>query len=243
MEKMTFSDRLNLAMKEGGFTQASLADAVGMAQPSVWKLTSGKANSSRKVVQIANALGVRPEWLSSGSGAMRDEGVPAHHPDSTIPPESEWVGIRPWDKNTPLDDDEVEVPFLRDIEFACGDGSVSDEDYNGFMLRFSKATLRRIGANTDGSGILCFPARGDSMEPRISDGATVAINTDDKKIVDGKMYAINEGGWKRIKMLYRIGPDKVSVRSYNKTDHPDEEKSLNDIEIVGRVFWWSEIDY
>ena len=81
------------------------------------------------------------------------------------------------------------------------------------------------------------------MEPKISDGATVAINTDDKKIIDGKMYAIDEGGWKRIKMLYRIGPDKVSVRSYNKTDHPDEEKSLNDIEIVGRVFWWSEIDY
>lgn len=243
MEKMTFADRLNLAMQEGGFTQASLADAVGMAQPSVWKLTSGNSKSSRKSVQIANVLGVRPEWLASGDGPMRDGSSRPHHPDSTIPPESEWVGVKAWDKNTPIDDDEVEVPFLRDIEFACGDGSVSDEDYNGYMLRFSKATLRRIGANTDGTGILCFPARGDSMEPRISDGATVAINTDDKKIVDGKMYAINEGGWKRIKMLYRIGPDKVSVRSYNKVDHPDEEKSLNDIEIVGRVFWWSEIDY
>ncbi|MDQ7209049.1 helix-turn-helix transcriptional regulator [Serratia fonticola] len=243
MEKMTFADRLNLAMQEGGFTQASLADAVGMAQPSVWKLTSGNSKSSRKSVQIANVLGVRPEWLASGDGPMRDGSYRPHHPDSTIPPESEWVGVKAWDKNTPIDDDEVEVPFLRDIEFACGDGSVSDEDYNGYMLRFSKATLRRIGANTDGTGILCFPARGDSMEPRISDGATVAINTDDKKIVDGKMYAINEGGWKRIKMLYRIGPDKVSVRSYNKVDHPDEEKSLSDIEIVGRVFWWSEIDY
>lgn len=240
---MTFADRLNLAMQEGGFTQASLADAVGMAQPSVWKLTSGNSKSSRKSVQIANVLGVRPEWLASGDGPMRDGSYRPHHPDSTIPPESEWVGVKAWDKNTPIDDDEVEVPFLRDIEFACGDGSVSDEDYNGYMLRFSKATLRRIGANTDGTGILCFPARGDSMEPRISDGATVAINTDDKKIVDGKMYAINEGGWKRIKMLYRIGPDKVSVRSYNKVDHPDEEKSLSDIEIVGRVFWWSEIDY
>ncbi|ANI28230.1 repressor [Yersinia entomophaga] len=243
MEKMTFADRLNLAMKEGGFTQGSLAEAVGMAQPSVWKLTSGKANSSRKSVQIARVLGVRPEWLSEGIEPMRESGVNPHHPDSTIPPESEWVGVKAWDKNTPLDDDEVEVPFLRDIEFACGDGSVSDEDYNGFMLRFSKATLRRIGANTDGSGILCFPARGNSMEPKISDGATVAINTDDKKIIDGKMYAINEDGWKRVKMLYRVGPGRVSVRSYNKSEYPDEEKNLKDIEIIGRVFWWSEIDY
>ncbi|HDL7195551.1 TPA: XRE family transcriptional regulator [Yersinia enterocolitica] len=243
MEKMTFADRLNLAMKEGGFTQGSLAEAVGMAQPSVWKLTSGKANSSRKSVQLARALGVRPEWLSEGIGPMREDGVKPHHPDSTIPPESEWVGVKAWDKNTPLDDDEVEVPFLRDIEFACGDGSVADEDYNGFMLRFSKATLRRIGANTDGSGILCFPARGNSMEPKISDGATVAINTDDKKIVDGKMYAINEDGWKRVKMLYRTGPGRISIRSYNKSEYPDEEKDLKDVEIVGRVFWWSEIDY
>lgn len=240
---MTFADRLNLAMKEGGFTQGSLAEAVGMAQPSIWKLTSGAAKGSRRLVDIARVLGVRPEWLSDGSEPMRENGVKPHHPDSTIPPESEWVGVKSWDKNTPLDDDEVEVPFLRDIEFACGDGSVSDEDYNGFMLRFSKATLRRIGANTDGSGILCFPARGNSMEPKISDGATVAINTDDKKIVDGKMYAINEDGWKRVKMLYRTGPGRVSVRSYNKFEYPDEDKDLKDIEIVGRVFWWSEIDY
>ncbi|MGP2731761.1 LexA family transcriptional regulator [Serratia bockelmannii] len=240
---MTFSERLDMAMKESGYTQGSLAKAVGMAQSSVWKLVSGGAQGSRKLVDIAKVLGVRPEWLSDGSGPMRAEGAKPHHPDSTIPPESEWGRVKTWDKNTPLDDDEVEVPFLRDIEFACGDGSVADEDYNGFMLRFSKATLRRIGANTDGSGILCFPARGDSMEPRISNGATVAINTGDKKIVDGKMYAVNENGWKRIKMLYRVGPDMVSLRSYNKADHPDEDKPLSEIEILGRVFWWSEIDY
>lgn len=230
-------------MAAADISQGQLAAAIGISQPAVQKMASGKTQASKKILEIAAVLGVRAGWLSTGDGPMRDDAVRPHHPDSTIPPESEWVGIKTWDKHTPLDDDEVEVPFLRDIEFACGDGSVSDEDYNGFMLRFSKATLRRIGANTDGSGILCFPARGDSMEPKISDGATVAINTDDKKIIDGKMYAINEDGWKRIKMLFRVGPEKVSVRSYNKAEHPDEEKSLSEIEIVGRVFWWSELDY
>ncbi|WP_261154526.1 XRE family transcriptional regulator [Serratia ficaria] len=239
----TFADRLNAAMESAGISQGKLAAIIGISQPAVQKMTAGKTQGSKKILEIASALGVRAEWLSSGDGPMMDDSVPAHHPDSTIPPEIEWGRVKTWDKNTPLDDDEVEVPFLRDIEFACGDGSVADEDYNGFMLRFSKATLRRIGANTDGSGILCFPARGDSMEPRISNGATVAINTGDKKIVDGKMYAVNENGWKRIKMLYRVGPDMVSLRSYNKADHPDEDKPLSEIEILGRVFWWSEIDY
>lgn len=239
---MTFSERLDLAMKQAGMTQGRLAKSVDMAQSTINKLLNG-SNGSRKTVDIAKVLGVRAEWLATGEEPMHHSESGAHHPDSTIPPENEWVGVKAWDRSTPLDDDEVEVPFLKDIEFACGDGSYSEEDYNGYMLRFSKATLRRIGAKTDGSGILCFPARGDSMEPRISDGATVAINTDDKKIIDGKMYAINQDGWKRIKMLFRVGPETISIRSYNKAEHPDEDKSLNEVEILGRVFWWSEVDY
>lgn len=91
---MDFSERLELAMKEGGHTQGSLAKAVGMAQSSVWKLVSGGAKGSRKIVDIARVLGVRPEWLSDGSEPMREGGVKPHHPDSTIPPESEWVGVK-----------------------------------------------------------------------------------------------------------------------------------------------------
>ncbi|MBV8045118.1 helix-turn-helix transcriptional regulator [Pluralibacter sp.] len=238
MNKTTFSERLNQAMQERGMTQGALAEAVGMAQPSVWKLASGGAKGSRKTVQIAQVLGVRPEWLSDGVGPMRSDSK-----ESNIAPESEWGTIEVWDSKTPLRDDEVEVPFLKDIEFACGDGSYNEEDYNGFKLRFSKSTLRKIGASTDGHGILCFPARGNSMEPNIPDGTTVAINTEDKKIVDGKIYAISEDGWKRIKLLYRVGPDTVSVRSYNSVEHQPEDKPLEKIEIIGRVFWWSVLDY
>jgi phage repressor protein C with HTH and peptisase S24 domain len=89
--------------------------------------------------------------------------------------------VETWDSNTPLEADEVEVPFLKDIEFACGSGRVMEEDYNGYKLRFSKSTLRRVGASTDGSGIICFPAAGNSMEPLIPDGTTVAVNIEDKK--------------------------------------------------------------
>lgn len=137
----------------------------------------------------------------------------------------------------------MEVPFFKDIEFACGAGRTGDEDYNGYKLRFSKSTLRRIGASTDGHSIICFPARGNSMEPNIPDGTTVAVNTEDKKIIDGKMYAISEDGWKRIKLLYRTGPETVSIRSYNAAEHPPEEKPLGNIEVIGRVFWWSVLDY
>lgn len=243
MKLDTFSQRLTYAMDQAGFTQASLGNAVGMSQPSVWKLTSGKTRNTRKLFEISKVLGVRTEWLSDGTGPMRDEGVEPYNPKSSIPHESTWGYLDPWDGGTPLRGDEVEIPYLKDIEFACGDGRVIDEDRNGFMLRFSKSTLRRVGANSDGSGVVCFPARGNSMEPNIPDGTTVAVNTNDKKIVDGKIYAINENGWKRIKILFRSGPDKVSIRSFNSLEYPQEEKNLSDIEIIGRIFWWSVVDY
>lgn len=238
MNLPTLAERLKFSRKNKGLSQKALGEAVGVSQAAIQKIETGKARETTKLTELAMALDVRPEWLATGSGQERSK---PHHPDSTIPPESEWVGVDAWDSSTPLPDDEVEIPFLRDIEFACGDGRIADEDYNGFMLRFSKATLRRVGANTDGSGVLCFPASGNSMEPFITDGTTVAVNCNDKRIVDGKVYAINQDGWKRLKMLYRVGPDRVSLRSFNSEEHPPEEKLLSEVEIIGRMFWTSTI--
>ena len=233
----TISERIKIILNREGLKQKELADLVSASPQTVNNWIKRNSISREAAQQIAERFGYSLDWLLNGRGE------PKPHQDSSIPPESEWFGIDPWDDETPVDEGEVAVRFLKDIEFACGDGSVTDEDYNGYMLRFSKATLRRVGARTDGKGVLCFPARGDSMEPNIPNGTTVAVNTDDKRIIDGKIYAINENGWKRIKMLYRIGPDRLSVRSYNKAEHPDEEKPAQDVEIIGRVFWWSIVDY
>ncbi|CDG99717.1 helix-turn-helix domain-containing protein [Xenorhabdus bovienii] len=65
---MTLADRLKEAMTEKGFTQSALAKEANMAQSMIWKLISGKATKTGKIVDIAKALGVRPEWLSDGSG-------------------------------------------------------------------------------------------------------------------------------------------------------------------------------
>ncbi|MBJ8730886.1 helix-turn-helix transcriptional regulator [Citrobacter freundii] len=231
----TFADRLNAAMNAAGISQGQLAEKVGVSQPAIQKMTSGKTNGSRKMVELAHALNVRPEWLSSGTGPMHNE----DRKDSSIPPESEWGKIDAWDSKTNLPDDEVEVPYLKDIELTCGDGSCLEDDYNGFKLRFAKSTLRKVGAQKD--SVLCFPASGNSMEPMIPEGTTVAINTNDKKIVDGKVYAISQDGWKRLKSIYRVSPTRIVIRSFNSEEYPDEEADIDSVEILGRMFWTSTI--
>ncbi|PHM33566.1 helix-turn-helix domain-containing protein [Xenorhabdus innexi] len=65
---MTLADRLKEAMADKGLTQSALAEKAGMAQSMIWKLLSGNATKTGRLVDLAKALGVRPEWLSDGSG-------------------------------------------------------------------------------------------------------------------------------------------------------------------------------
>lgn len=227
------ADRIKNIISREGITQRGLAEKLNVTPQTVNNWIKRDSISKEAAEQISSALGYSLDWILQGAGVPKKESV------ESIPDEKSWGKVSPWDRNTPLDDGEVEVHFLKDIEFACGDGTFGSEDHNGLMLRFSKSTLRRVGANSDGSGVLCFPATGSSMEPIIPDGTTVAVDTNNKKIIDGKLYAINHGGLKRIKQLYKLPNDFLSVRSFNKDEYEDQNVFSEDIEIIGRVFWYS----
>ncbi len=232
------AERIRYLLARERLKQKDLAEQLSTSAQTVNNWIKRDSISREAAQQVSEKYGYSLDWLLNGKGA------PKITDDAGIPPESEWGTVDAWDKNTPLPDDEVEVPFLKDIEFACGDGRIHCEDHNGFKLRFSKATLRRVGANTDGSGVVCFPATGDSMEPIIPDGTTVAVDTNNKRIIDGKLYAIGQadGGssqLKRIKQLYRKPGGKIIIRSYNSDAYPDEEADIDDVEIIGRIFWYS----
>lgn len=143
-----------------------------------------------------------------------------------------------WDRNTPLNSDEVAVPFYQDVRLSAGNGFADDiVDYNNFKLRFSKSTLRKQGVQYENA--VCVIADGNSMEPVIPDGTTVGIDLGNKIIRDGKIYAINHGGLLRIKLLYNMPNEQVKIRSYNSEEHPDEIAELQDISVLGKVFWYS----
>lgn len=67
---MTLADRLTLAMRIKGITQATLGAGVGVSQTTIWKLTHGKTSSNRKLYEIADYLNVNLDWLVSGKGEM-----------------------------------------------------------------------------------------------------------------------------------------------------------------------------
>jgi phage repressor protein C with HTH and peptisase S24 domain len=226
---MTLADRLTSIMKEKKISQAKLGEAIGMSQTTIWKLMTGKTKSNRNLLKIADYLGVSVEWLAKGEGPQLKQ-----QRDGTPMDELSTRDVDEWDDKTPLNDDEVEVPYFKSIELAAGHGCSSTEDHNGYKLRFSKSFFRRKNAQKE--FVICFPAKGNSMEPVIPDGATVAVNTLQKDIRDGDVYAICQDGLCRLKKLYLLPAGKIRIVSYNSEEFPDEIDDSKNIEIIGRVF-------
>ena len=145
-----------------------------------------------------------------------------------------------WSSNDPLpEDDYTFAPYKKEVEFTGGAGSFEIPDYNGFRLPFGKATLRRKSISPD--NVFCCTLTGDSMEERIAEDAAIAVDAGEKTIRDGKIYAFRHGDLFRVKYLSRLPGGRVKIKSHNPA-YEDEEAGLEDIEVIGRVFWWSVLD-
>lgn len=230
--KTTLAERLKSARNHAGISQQDLGKAVGVTQAAIQKLESGKAKASTKLIDIARFLQVSPEWLLYGEGDVSSGKTKDGVPMSDI--RSDAVDV--WDSSSPLEDDEVFIPYFSSIELAAGCGHCNNEDYNGHKLKFSRATLRRYGA--DPANVVAFPVHGDSMSPVIPNGSTVTVDMGHKNIVDGGIYAIEQDELFRVKLLYRQ-PGKVVIKSYNADEYPEEEAAMHKVKIIGRVINWS----
>ena len=220
-------DRLREARRSKGLSQAGLSKLLGVSQASIAAIEAGRNKRPTNLVSIAKALDVSPYWLETGKE------------DKEIVSNATPLGkIEEWDNDTPLSEDDCEAPLYKEIKLSAGNGFADDiEDYNGYKLRFSRNTLRKHGINP--ADVVCVMADGDSMEPVFPSGATLGIDTGSKNIRDGQIYAINHGGLLRTKILHKLPENKVRIRSYNQSEYPDEEASLDDLSVIGRVFWWS----
>lgn len=210
--------------------QSNLARLLNVS-PQVVKNWETRGVSASGLVNAAKVIGVSVAWVETGEGEM----AAIKQPESNALPLGK---IEEWDNNTPLSDDDCEAPLYKEIKLSAGNGFADDiEDYNGYKLRFSRNTLRKHGINP--ADVVCVMADGDSMEPVFPSGATLGIDTGSKNIRDGQIYAINHGGLLRTKILHKLPDNKVRIRSYNQAEYPDEEASLDDLSVIGRVFWWS----
>lgn len=240
--KAIYEQRKSAAKAAGrSLTQADVAEACGWSGQSAFsQYATGKVPLNvEALLKLAKALNfdaseVSTRLLSTVASVQQDR----------IQPSVKLGSIETWDDETPLDDDEVYVPFLHEVELAAGSGRFAIEESANSRLRFNKKDLRHNGVQF--SNAKCVKVGGNSMVPVLRDGATVGVNVGKNSlsdIVDGEMYAINHNGQLRVKQVYRI-PIGIRLRSFNRDEHPDEDYTFQQIQeqqisILGHVFWWA----
>lgn len=203
--------------------------------------------SDEELAPIINDEQDIPDWMfrKAGIEPPKEVGVVSElHPRKAgnRGDELEFFGhMDAWDSNTPLNEDEVELPLFREVELAAGSGATQVIENHGAKLRFAKSTLRRAGVPAESAA--CAFVRGNSMEPVMPDGTCVGVNTADKTIKDGEIYAIDHGGMLRVKYLHRRPGGGIKIVSQNASEHPVEEVTAEEmaanVRVIGRVFWWS----
>lgn len=225
-------------MSTKGLTQEVLASKIGVSRGAISQWINGiTAPKGKNLIRISDALRTTPDYLLGHTDVVQSE-------ESAGPSITEIGVMEPWDTYTSLSAEDVELPFYSEVELGAGSGRTVVREDARYKLRFSKDTLRKNGISS--SNAICAKVTGSSMEPILPDGATVGIDTGCKKIIDGKIYALESDGLLRIKQLFRRTDGDIVVRSFNAMDYPDESYAHDDFfqrcRIVGRVFWWSVID-
>ena len=206
-----------------------LSEKHGIPQSTIFRIQNGLTENPRQ-----STLKAISEWSGVDVGDLltKDLRMLGLIPNLTR--------IDEWDSNTPLDEDEVEIPFFKDFGFACGSGSISEAMANETRkLRMAKSTLRNL--TVEKNNAIAATASGDSMSPTIKDGDTIYVDLGRKTIKDGKIFAVCIGGLFYCKRLYNLPFGGVRVVSDNSDEFPEIQLTADqikeqDFQITGWVW-------
>ncbi len=219
-------------------TQADVAEECGWSgQSAVSQFTTGRIPLNLDaLLKLSKVLNFHPEEVSPRLARLIGSLPTAKPVDS----EQGLVNASVWDDETPLSDDEVEVPFLREVELAAGNGRTVIQESSDLKLRFGRQTLRKHSVQAENA--VCVVISGNSMEPRLPHGATVSVDRGATSIIDGKLYALGHAGQLRVKQIYRLPGGGIRLRSFNREEYADEDYSPEEVQdqeiaIIGRVWW------
>lgn len=226
---MGFSERLAQAMKHAGYTQGRLAKDVGMAQSSVNKLLK-EANGSRKTVEIASVLGVRPEWLSTGEGEMVSSG--AREPTTLYQVKPSLNGI-------------YRVDVL-DVKASAGPGAIVTSDFIETIraIEYTTEQARALFGNRPATHVKVITVNGDSMDGTISPGDQIFVDTGVTHFDGDGVYVFVFGKTLHVKRL-QMQRDRLAVISDNPIYEkwyvePEDEDAFY---VMAKVLLRQSVDY
>ncbi|MFD1384305.1 S24 family peptidase [Rhodanobacter aciditrophus] len=192
-------------------SNTQLCEALGVSASGVKNWKNRNVIPYKEVCTTALEKGVSLEWLLTGKGEMMESGSTAKH---------------------------YSVPQYA-IQASAGGGSLVEAEAIEQHLTLSREWLAREGINSN--DLIGIYARGDSMEPTITNGDSLLIDRTQNIVgSDGGIYVINYEGELFVKRVQKLLDGRVAVTSDNH-HHMSIEISKHDLDrltIIGRVVWF-----
>ncbi len=157
-------------------------------------------------------------------------------PDILLSPDAMSVATSEW-SNGNSGNDLVAIPLL-DVEPGDVNNPGKLVELEESSIHLSRTYLKSLGISIAAAKLVKI--FGNSMEPKLSDGDVVGINTDDVRIRDGKAYGVRHGDLLRVKYLIEQPDGGIIVRSMAREEFQDEilnkQQRQDELTVLGRVF-------
>lgn len=210
---------------------ARLAKMAGVTPKATSKWMNGESMpGGAKMLAVANALGVRVEWLEYGRGDMIEATSPSPA-DTRIPPRGFNLG----------DDPSYTGVLQLTAQGSTGGGEDNPHVEIRGVMAFKSSWLRANNLNQRHLDVIY--ANGHSMEPTINDGDVLLVDESKIEPKDGQIFAMQSATKGTIvKRLVKSDIEGWIIRSDNsdKARYGDEilrDGEINEVRIIGRVVW------
>lgn len=214
------AQKLKALLLDRGISAAELARIAEVRTSFIYDVLSGKSlnPSTITLARVANALA-----------------VPLHE---LIGQEFKGFG---GSHSSKIQQSLVHIPKL-DIQVSAGGGTdiVTVEDTSSEHYAFRRNWVRDA-LNTDPSNLRLLDIKGDSMEPALSNGDMILVDTSHRTPSPPGIFVLYDGFGlvaKRLQILPNSQPARCSIISENSQYAP-YERDLSEVRIIGKVVWFA----
>lgn len=218
MNSDAFKNRLKTAMS--GASNRAFADKCDISEGTLRRYLLGETYPPLDTLErIAGAAGVDFAWLATGQGVMPEGSGEAYTTGSE------------------LGKDFVLVPRY-EVSASAGGGALVHSEQIVDHLAFRSEWVRSA-LDVSVKDLALISVKGDSMEPTLSNGDLILVDTSTKKVEDNAIYVLRYNGSLMVKRIQRKIDGSLIIKSDNLVYEPEmvSGEAVNELHVVGRVVW------
>lgn len=218
-EALEAGNRLRKWRESREWSRETLAKAIGVSPRALQEHERGATIPKIGPLRRLADLGFDPTWFVTGREGEETSHLPLVLDPAPLPPET------------------VAIPHYA-VQLSAGNGRPAAEFEDLERLVLPAAWVRRVFGRPAAHLVLAGAA-GTSMEPTIRDRDLLVVDTADKRLTAGRIYALVVGDTLLVKRIERTLRGQIFLRPDNSAYQTEElTPDLADtVRILGQVIW------